>query len=195
MYPAIDRKNGFFYLRITYEENGKKIDCALDLLEYEYCVDYVKTTMSMKFINAFIERYKERFKKEPTIGSLGLNLKDYIDFYKQNDQNCSLNATVFLHFLSQYKMQKKYKESSIQNAINEVEEGCCNKSFNFDKLLDKIITINNLGITKQEFSEVLKKKFKATTNIEKMFVLAEKSAELKKEIEKYKEKKSKYLQF
>ena len=87
----------------------------------------------------------------------------------------------------------KLKEDDKQNVNNILEEGdvagdetymLYNKEYNFDDLLNRIIENNNLLLTIDELKDILEQKFSAKKNYEKMFVLAERSDELKQEIEK-----------
>ena len=203
------RTNGFFDIFI---QKGNK-QYVIDLLEWEYVVDLIKDVQSLQFIENFSKRYENKFSKTPTIGRLKLPLKDYVDFFSTDGteynyfdkdgkilkpQNITkktkkfsrcLDAHCYLMLLNEGKL----KEDDKQNVNNILEEGdvagdetymLYNKEYNFDDLLNRIIDNNGLLLTIDELKDILEQKFSAKKNYEKMFVLAERSDELKQEIEK-----------
>lgn len=203
------RTNGFFDIFI---QKGDK-QYVIDLLEWEYVVDLIKDVQSLQFIENFSKRYENNLLKTPTIGQLKLPLKDYVDFFSTDGteynyfdkdgkilqpQNRTKKTKKFSRCLDAhcYLMllhEGKLTEDDKQNVNNILEEGdiagdetymLYNKEYNFDDLLNRIIENNNLLLTIDELKDILEQKFSAKKNYEKMFVLAERSDELKQEIEK-----------
>lgn len=197
VFETFDRNNGYFYVRMSYKDkDGKEQHKALDLLEYKYCVDYVKVTQSLTFINAFTARYKQRFKKEPTIGKLNIPLKDYADFFTAPDgndrpQSNALHATAHMLVLEHWKKNNIFPTDELQNKIEELYAKNCNKTFKFDNFLKKVIKNNKLKISLEELKEIFQDSFNATSRLEQMFILTEKSEELKQKIEEEKQKQRK----
>ena len=192
-FETIGRIDGYFYIRMSYKDkDGKEQHKALDLLEYKYCVDYVKVTQSLTFINAFTARYKQRFKKEPTIGKLNIPLKDYADFFTApgdygRPQSHALHATAHMLILEHWKKNNMFPIKELQNKIEELYAKNCNKTFKFDNFLKKVIKNNKLKISLEELKEIFQDSFNATSRLEQMFILTEKSEELKQAIQNYKD--------
>ena len=192
-FETIGRSDGYFYVRMSYKDkDGKEQHKALDLLEYKYCVDYVKVTQSLTFINAFTARYKQRFKKEPTIGKLNIPLKDYVDFFTAPDgngrpQSHALHTTAHMLILEHWKKNNMFPIKELQNQIEQLYANYCNKTFKFDNFLKKVIKNNKLKISLEELKEIFQDSFNATSRLEQMFILTEKSEELKQEIQNYKD--------
>ena len=196
------RKDGKFMARIAwpYEDKGVikwKDHKAIDLLEWEPVVDYIKDTQSLKFIKRFIERYKTKFQKEPVIGKLKVSLRDYVNFFttEHNDDDDDKWC----------KPQNNgpKKRSNAASAMTRIslsrnghgdaclgEERCYDENFDFDGLLAKIIQNNQLKITVEELKRILKKEHKAEDAPTQMFVLAQESEELLKSINDFKSKKT-----
>ncbi len=193
------RHDGKFMARIAwpYEDKGVikwKDHKAIDLLEWEPVVDYIKDTQSLKFIDQFIDRYKTKFQKEPVIGKLKVSLRDYVDFFTtehNDDDKC---------YESQNNGPKK--RSNAASAMTRIslsrnghgaaclDENCYDKNFNFDGLLARIIQNNQLNISVEDLKLILKKEHKAEDAPTQMFVLAQESEELLKSINDFKSKKT-----
>ena len=181
------RKEGKFMARITWPYNDKgtikwKDHKAVDLLEWEHVIDYVKDTQSLTFIKQFIERYRRRIGKEPTIGKLHIPLQDYVDFFTIKKEGKEIHNGALM--ITAIGLERNGHGNAQSNNTGKYIYGY-NKSFNFNNLLEKIINTNRLKININEFNRILETKHNAKDLPTKMFVLAQESEKLLKSIENY----------
>ena len=83
------------------------------------------------------------------------------------------------------KQQKKALAKKLKIEPEDLWHNQKHKKFN--DLMKKIIINNTLGISVKEFNEILKEKFNAKNNEEKIKILSEKSKEIKKAIKEFKD--------
>ena len=193
------RNDGKFMARIAwpYNDNGVirwKDHKAIDLLEWEPVVDYIKDTQSLKFIKRFIERYKTKFQKEPVIGKLKVSLRDYVDFFttehNDDDKWCKPQNNGPKKRSNAASAMTRISLSRNGHGDACLDENCYDKNFNFDGLLARIIQNNQLNINVDDLKRILKQEHKAEDAPTQMFVLAQESEELLKSINNFKSKKT-----
>ena len=99
------------------------------------------------------------------------------------DGGMAENSTKKIEQFEQIEKQQMLWQWNISSA----NCAALNKNFKFNDMLKKIIINNTLGISVKEFNEILKEKFNAKNNEEKIKILSEKSKEIKKAIKEFKD--------